>query len=198
MFPYLPSSLDRLSSEGIVNFDSESYIKGQPPRYIGAPSHYLPFEQPLNTYEPNFATAPAPAGPQLKPQPADDQFVNNNKSNSKTWKTILLAGIGATLLAVVGVKYGKTIAGWFKKKPAPATPPAPPAPASNANGSWIKRTWSKITSGAKNIWTKTADGTKRLWNKIPKWGRITGGVVAGALVLLGIIKLVTHKKNKAQ
>lgn len=141
MFPYLPSSLDRLASEGIVDFDSESYIKGTPARYVGGPSHYLPFEQPLNTYE--NCVPVGPSGPQIKQQPANDQFVNNN-SNNKNWKKILLAGIGATLLAVVGIKYGGKIASLFKKAPPP--PPPPPAPAKTSFWKKIPK-WVKITAG---------------------------------------------------
>ena len=170
MFPSLPSSLDRLASEGIVNFDSEAFIKDTAPRYVGAPQLSLPFEQPLYAYPPNQST-----GPILPAQPKKDEFLNKPpKSGNPAWKKILAGGIIAGLLALVGIKYGGKLKNLFKRTPMPPPqlpPPPPVAQAAATNPSWFSR--------------------------IPTWAKITAGSVAGLAGVFGIYKFATRNKAEA-
>jgi len=193
MFPSLPSSIDQLSSEGIVNFDSEAYIYGKTPRYVGAGhSNELPFEQPLNTY-PNTASYDG-QGPQMRHQPKKDEFVHGQSNTS--WKNWILAGIVATLATVVGIKYKDKIKSWITNKP--------------AKKSKVKKSKNKTKTKNTNAPTTTTTAKKESWfskakttiisnwNKLPKWGQRTTMGIAGVLALFGIYKYVTRNSAPAQ
>lgn len=184
MFPALPSSLDQLASEGIVNFDSEAFIKGTTPRYVGAPHMGLPFEQPLNTYNP--APQHGAEQPQLAKQPHKDEFINKKEEHKiPAWKKLLAGGLLAGVIAFVGIKYGKNIAGFFSKIKMPKTKAPSPAPAATATAAA-----TTATAGA----ATTAKPSKAPMAKWKKW--TIGGVLAG-LGILGAAKLYSkHKEVK--
>lgn len=223
MFPSLPSNLDQLVSEGIVNFDPESYIYGKTPRYVGAPEQSLPFERPINSYDPEVPRGKSET--QLPSQPQKDEFVSENqKAAIPTWKKLLAGGLVAGLITFVGVKYGGKIASWFSKKPKAPKPPKPPgAPKTKFSakvgaffssiGAWFKKMGSKVSSFFSNIGKKgtatagTAKGKvaawfssagnwiKNTWSKIPKGVKIGGGIGLGLLALIGIGAAVSNRNK---
>lgn len=191
MFPSLPSSIDQLSSEGIVNFDSEAYIYGKTPRYVGAPhANGLPFEQPLNTYP--TTAAHDGQGPQLRHQPSKDEYVHSKPSTS--WKTWILGGIAATLATVVGIKYKDKIAAWITNKPVKKSKVKKSKKKAKAKkAKKAKAKANAAQAAAKTSWFSKARTTVvSNWNKLPKWGKITAGSIAGLLALTGIYKYATR------
>lgn len=101
MFPQLPSTIDNLTSAGIIDFDAESYVKGTAPRYIGAPRACLPFEQPLPVFQ-----APNKGIPGLPNQPKKDEFVHKAEG-TPAWKKTLAGLLVAGLIAAVALKFTK-------------------------------------------------------------------------------------------
>lgn len=131
MFTGLPSSLDQLASENVINFDAESYIKGTPARYIGSPHNTsIPFEQPLPAF---------PQGtPHIRRQPDQDVF-EHGSAPKRDWKGLLFAVIVSGLIALGGVKAAKVIN--KVRTPKPPKPPKQPG--------FIKKTWAKIPKWGK-------------------------------------------------
>ena len=177
MVSNLPSALDNLASNGIINFDADAYIHGKPARYVGEPKAYLPFDQPLNVY-----TGP---NSKLHGQPAHDAFISKGAEGEgdMDWKKkatiVLLAG-----LAAIGVfKYRNKIASFASKKPAAA--PAPTAPIPPATSAATK----------KSIFKTIGDKLKAM----PKWAKIAAGAVAGVIVLFETAKtIMINRAKKAQ
>lgn len=183
MFPSLPSTIDSLTSGGVIDFDAESYIKGVPPRYIGAPKTYLPFEQPLPGYVVPNLGAPA----KLHEQPHKDELVKEQKTPS--WKKLLAGLLAASLVIFAGYKLKqkgtkaveavkntpKTVAGWFKGK---------------AKTQQAGAAASEAVNKTKGIFARTKDKIVGL----PKWAKITGGIAAGLLASYGAIKVFFNSK----
>lgn len=190
-----PSSLDNLAANGIVNFDSEAYIKGTAPRYVGNPPLMgLPFEQPLPAF-------PQGQVPQMHAQPNKDAFVHSEGHKNPSWKTALATVLAASAAVFVGVKYGSKIGSIFNKKKAatgqqaptaaPTTATPPPATTQTTAASKVQRTVTKI----KDVFTTFGTKIKAL----PRWAKITGGIAAGVIVFSGLKKLFSgHKAEHAQ
>ena len=102
-FPKLPSTIDRLTSEGIIDFDAESYYKGTQPRYIGAPKEYLPFDEPLPARRMQHYGPSA----KLHDQPHHDELVKHEESKTPEWKKILTGSLVLALIAAAGYKLTK-------------------------------------------------------------------------------------------
>lgn len=143
------SDLDMCATTGIIGYDAVSFVRGDKPRYIGAPQ---------------FASNNTDLSPNVQPQPPKDVF-NPNKISDKAnksfnWKALILGTIAVITTLFLGKKainliknfklssittpiknnclkvtnYVKTkfknawatIKGWFPKgSTPPATPPAP-------------------------------------------------------------------------
>lgn len=109
-------NLDMLAQNGVLDFDAPSFITGQAPRYVGAPS------APPSPY----VGPPYVATPQLQ-QPEVDEFQkqktkippkgeqNKDYIQNPTWKKVLF---GALALATLGVAVwkGKSAVNWVKNK----------------------------------------------------------------------------------
>ena len=178
MVSNLPSALDNLAANGVINFDADAYIQGKPARYVGEPKAYLPFDQPLNVYQ---------GGP-LSGQPAHDTFVNqlDKPAGPADWKQAATAVLLAGLAVFVGVKYKDKIVSLFKKKPVAAPVTAPPvaaAPIAEA-----------ATTAKKSIFKRIGEKIKAM----PKWAKITTGIVGGLFVLYQTAKaILIHKAKQA-
>lgn len=108
------SSLENLSSNGIVNFDAEAYVKEGHSKY--AENHendaYLPFDKPLLATPHLYGVQP---GPHLGGHPEIDAFISHKKEHPPlNWKQILI-GLGAAGLATFG---GIKLFSWHKAKEA--------------------------------------------------------------------------------
>jgi hypothetical protein len=98
------SGFDDLAAGGVLNFDSEAYVKGTAPRYVGNPygNNNLPFDGPL-AY-PGFGITP---GPYLSGAPVQDAFNDKGYNYAKKpipWGSIATVGIVASLATWAGVK----------------------------------------------------------------------------------------------
>lgn len=100
MFPTLPTAVDNLAANGIIDFDADAFIKGTAPRYVGAPKTYLPFEEPLPAHH---QPAHGEGAPQIHHQPKHDEFVHGEKDSG--WKKALVAGSLLALVAAVGYRF---------------------------------------------------------------------------------------------
>ena len=122
MVSNLPTSLDNLTSNGVINFDAEAYIKGTHAKNIASPS-YLPFEQPLNAFG-----SPGQAPTMHQGQPRQDEFVTKHESSAAPadWKKAATAVLIAGLAVFGGIKFKSKISALFAKKPptAATTPTA--------------------------------------------------------------------------
>lgn len=113
------SALDRLASNGIINFDPEAYIYGAPPRYVGNPNGYigLPQDRPLPVMPESYGITP---GYNLSGHPTNDAFVNHengeSKHNTSSWKSILAGIVFAGLALYAGVKCKAKLSKLFGKK----------------------------------------------------------------------------------
>ena len=92
------NDLDRLASEGIIDFDAAALLTGTRPRYIGNPQMPMlpPTEVPVNNGQFNQPSADTFMDPQTglpKTQPEN--------SGNPAWKKILFAG-----LVVAGSLFG--------------------------------------------------------------------------------------------
>ena len=94
------NNLDMLAQNGVLDFDAASFVTGQAPRYVGAPS--LP---------------PSPyVGPPLPPAPALSQpQVETNKDYIKnpTWKKWVFGALAVATLGV-GIWKFKSMTKWVK------------------------------------------------------------------------------------
>ena len=97
-------NLDLLAKNGVLNYDAASFIKGQPPRYVGNPSNNVPF-------------AEIPETPLIS-QPKTDEFqkeIKDDKENGLVklpmWKKVLFGLLLASGLTFGGIKLIKKIKG---------------------------------------------------------------------------------------
>ena len=121
----LPSALDNLAANKIIDFDADAYVKGETPRYVGNPPiEGLPFETPLPAFREGEA-------PKFHEQPKHDKFINkerkevggkNEKKSTKVaaWKKVLAGILLVGGLIFVGGKYKSAIKPFFKSKIKPA------------------------------------------------------------------------------
>lgn len=108
------NSLDNLAANHIIDFDAHSYIKGEPPRYVGDPDGYvgLPFERPLPACN-EYGVMP---GPKLHGEPKHDAFISSqHEEKSSNWKGFLFGALVATLGAVGLYKFADKIKGALSK-----------------------------------------------------------------------------------
>jgi hypothetical protein len=110
------NSLDMLAQNGVLDFDAPSFVTGQAPRYVGAPS------APPSPY----VGPPLPSAPALK-QPEIDEFhkeknkipKNQDKDNdyikNPSWKKWLF---GAVAIGAIGLGIWKfnSASKWVKNK----------------------------------------------------------------------------------
>lgn len=106
------SDLDRLASEGVIDFDAAALLTGAQPRYVGNPHIPMlpPTEVPLNSGQFN--------------QPASDSFIDPKtglpktqieKSGNPAWKKILFAGL-VIAAGAFGISKLKGVKQFFKNK----------------------------------------------------------------------------------
>lgn len=110
------NNLDMLAQNGVLDFDAPSFITGQAPRYIGAPS--VP---PSPYVGPPLPSAPALKQPQVDEfhqkktkippkQEKDKDFVKN-----PAWKKWVFGAIAVTTLGV-GIWKFKSMTKWVKNQ----------------------------------------------------------------------------------
>jgi len=181
----LPTALDNLAINGIIDFDAHSYIRGETPRYYGSPvgQRYLPFEQPIQPplVAPSNQSGvqgqyPMPAqGPQLNPQPTQDGFTpadsQNKVKNKNLWVKIGAGALAAGALIFAGFKCKGLI-----KKAIPAVKnaltnlPNKIKTAFTGLGTKIKNVaqsvWTATVNGCTKAWKAVANAAKNLWSKI--------------------------------
>lgn len=162
MFPSLPSSNDMLAQFGVINYDADSYIKGEPPRYAGSSDFHLPGDMPLPGFVPTI-----PGGtPKINQQPQKDEFVPSSMKNIP-WKTALAITAAAALAIFAGVKFK---AG--KKAAAQATDGILKTIAKpfKAVGAWFKSIFSKTKSKlSKDSSKSTSNWFKSTFKSASDW-----------------------------
>lgn len=192
-------ALDNLAMNGIIDFDADAYIKGTTPRYVGNPGSYnqIPFEAPI----PAMHSQP-PADMYLQhPEQNEghgghDPFAYTAHKSTFNWKAGLLGAITVGLGTFGAVKWYQHRKAKLAKKQAQAALNAQNA----ANAANATNTASNTTTNTakKSILDRIKSlGTtiKTTWqNKIPKWGKITAGVVGGLALLYGVFKLFFSPK----
>jgi len=109
------NNLDILAQNGVLDFDAASFVTGQAPRYVGAPS------APPSPY----IGPPLPSAPALK-QPQVDEFhqekakIPSKKEENKdyiknpTWKKLLFGAVAVGAVGV-GIWKFKSACKWVKK-----------------------------------------------------------------------------------
>lgn len=201
-YPILPSPMDLAASEGIWDFDAEAYIKGKPARYVGAPKIYIPFEQPLMTYQPSYAQI----NPYMQPQPHRDVFVKKPTD----WRKLLVGGTIVAAIAALATRNGSKISNFVKKiTKSKATRQAEKEAAKEAAKETAKKASSQaapnaITKTSKKhvgAWLKNAKGKFGNWFKgLKKWKK--GAVITGAVILglwvLGRIRAMFRPRAQQQ
>ncbi len=179
MVSNLPSALDNLASNGIINFDADAYVKGETPRYVGNPGQAcLPFEQPLPAFPQQGRV------PQIPEQPKKDEFVHKKEEKGNpSWKKALAFVLVAGAAAFLGFRHREKL------------------------GKFAKNMWAKIKSiGTKKPTpvkvapapTPVATAATKPKSKIPKWVKITGGSLLGLLGLVGLSKFISKKTAQNQ
>ncbi len=101
------SNLDMLAQNGVLDFDAASFVTGQAPRYVGAPS--LP---PSPYVGPPLPPAPALSQPQVdefhqkKAKIPTKEEQNKDYIKNPTWKKLLFGAlaIGAVSVGIVKLK----------------------------------------------------------------------------------------------
>lgn len=138
----ITNDLDRIASEGIIDFDAAAFLTGTRPRYVGNPTgHFLPpTEIPVNNGQLDQPKTDAFIDPQSglpKSQP--------DKSGNPLWKKILFGG-----LVAAGLVFGASKLKFVKNI--------------------IKNKKIAVPQGIKNFWTNTKQKVSTLWNnkKVPQ------------------------------
>lgn len=168
------NALDNLAINGVINFDADSYVKGQPPRYVGNPNGYngLPLDQPLMAAPQAYGVNP---GTQLSGQPSKDAFINHgeNEHSRPSWKALLTGVALAGLAIFTGVKCKAKLSQLFSKKTV------------------VAKAKSAITNAATNATTpKTAKKPSKL--------KAIGISLASLLGLYGVYKFVSKHQHHQQ
>ncbi len=103
------SNLDRLASEGVLNYDAAADVRGFGPRYVGSPPEI-------------YGVHPFPNGiPQMRQQPGKDNLVPKDQEPfaSPSWKKWLLAGVCVATLGLGAHKISRILPGAKKAGSAP-------------------------------------------------------------------------------
>lgn len=192
-----------LASLGIVDFDSNAFIRGTKPAYVGSPEPKveLPFDAPMPVYSsplyPNYLYSSF-GGPVLSSQPSKDAFVSHHSNKGITLKE----GLFATLLGGLGILGLAKLVSRKKAPKAPAVAPTVEASAEAATKTAEKATfWSKVKGAGSTAWTKTKDLGSTVLNKFrgaPGWAKASIGVTAGLTVLYGAYKAFSSPKPPHQ
>lgn len=176
------SALDNLAANGIIDFDADSYIKGEPARYVGNPRGYvgLPLDRPILAEPRAYGVVP---GAMLSGQPNDDAFVHKGEGGHEekhgehsniSWKKALTGSVFLGLAVFGGIKYRTQLVNFAKKiinkKQAPAA----------------------ATAAKEAAQTQPAATTAKK-SKIPKWLKVTGLSLAGVLGLYGVYSAVSSR-----
>ena len=147
-------NLDMLAQNGVLDFDAPSFITGQAPRYVGAPS------APPSPY----VGPPYIATPQLQ-QPEVDEFKKEKTKlppqegqdktyvKNPTWKKVLFGAIALTTIGV-GIWKGKAIGRWVKNAYNNLSWQKTKdffVDKGKTFGNWVKKPFSKLS------WQKTKD-----------------------------------------
>lgn len=187
------SALDNLSANGIINFDANAFIKGEPAKYVAPTAEYLPFDQPLNV----LGSTPPYGGPVLKRQPQHDAFVNKSEDNENqpaahNWKKAATAVLVATLAVWGGVKCKSKISSLINKINTSFS--GSTGASANGAGTKTKSSAANIAAKAKALISSAAGQ----FNALPKGAKIASGAAAGVLAILGIKKAFSgHKPAEA-
>lgn len=207
------SSLDALTTSGVIGFDAESYIKGTNANSFGSSNSsetYLPGEQPLFN-SPNIPLYGIYGGSYLQGQPNKDAFVAHNHS-IKNWKegnvslkNLLTAGIVGTLAVLTGKKVKKGLS----EKGSESLSKSGIAKKISGCLERLKNKFDKIAAngapaaatkadGAKETVEKVANTISKRKIKIPKQVKIGGLAIAGTLGLYEIYRFIQDKKAAIQ
>lgn len=198
------SSLDNLVANGVLNFDADSYVKGEAPKYYGNPfgRAELPFDQPIG---PSFnAYYPYGAGyaPVMQPQPNADAYINRHEHSSlNSLKEVAVYGFVGGLI-IYGLHKLNKLGGFFKdklgnifskksdknKKVDDKTVDDKTSTGTKGKAGDAGKEGEKLAEAAK----KEGNWIKRNWKKAGGW---TIGIV-GALAALAFLKSMFRKKPK--
>lgn len=211
-----------LASLGIVDFDSNAFIRGTKPAYVGSPEPKveLPFDAPLPIYSsnvyPNYLYS---NGPTLSSQPSKDAFVSHRQNEGISLKEGLFGGIlGA--LGLLGVY--KLIS--RKKKPeAPKATPeiktetkaeakakaatskaaakAEKAAEDVAKTAEKPTVWARVKGAGSTAFTKVKSAGSTVLDKAkgaPPWIKVAVGITAGVTTLYGLYKAFSHPQPPHQ
>ena len=91
------SNLDMCANYGIVDYDAASFLRNQPPRYIGSPQCRV---APSNDYF--YGTVPYQK--QTDKNPRNGKLENDGHKNP-VWKKVLFWGVTALAALFIGYKY---------------------------------------------------------------------------------------------
>ena len=100
-------NLDLLAQNGVINYDAASFIKGQPPRYIGNPKNPPASNQQVLLEMPEAPLISQPEVDEFKKQVKEDK--ENGLVKPPLWKKILFGGLLAAGIVFVLAKVAKRI-----------------------------------------------------------------------------------------
>lgn len=181
------NSLDNLAANNIIDFDAHSYIKGEPPRYVGDPDGYvgLPFERPLPACN-EYGVMP---GPQLHGAPKHDAFINSkHEEKPSNWKGFLFGALIATLGAVGLYKFADKIRNKFSstkttpKNEIKVQPKVSTTTSTKIENTTKKPAGEKINGGLKSFKEKAIEifkTGKEKFNALPRGARFATKIAAG-------------------
>lgn len=172
--------LENLAQNGIVDFDADAYIKGEPPKFVGKPypTQYLPFDEPLPVMPEYYGKTAYP--PRLTANPGKDAFISRvEKEKVKLpWKealTVALVGGAAIFSGFRVTSCIKNIKNRLTASPTSNT-------SSQSNG-FFSSLFSKISTSFKTFFTS-------------RWGKISAISAAVLLGLYGLYKIFSGDKNQ--
>lgn len=191
------NSLDNLAANHIIDFDAHSYIKGEPPRYVGDPDGYvgLPFERPLPAAN-EYGVMP---GHQLHGAPKHDAFVSSqHEEKPSNWKGFLFGALVATLGAVGLYKFADKIKNRLSKTSATKQTTTP------TTGVKVQPSTTTTTqvgnTAKKSLKEKVVEifkTGKAKFNALPRGARVATKVAAGLGGLYLVYKMFFSKGESA-
>lgn len=187
------NSLDNLAANNIIDFDAHSYIKGEPPRYVGDPDGYvgLPFERPLPACN-EYGVMP---GPKLHGEPKHDAFINSkHEEKPSNWKGFLFGALVATLGAVGLYKFADKIKGALSKvSTTKQTTTSTTGVKVQPNTTTTKEIENTAKKSLKEKAIEIFKAGKEKFNALPKRARVATKVAAGIGGLYLVYKMFFDK-----
>lgn len=190
------NSLDNLAANHIIDFDAHSYIKGEPPRYVGDPDGYvgLPFERPLPACN-EYGVMP---GPQLHGAPKHDAFINSkHEEKPSNWKGFLFGALIATLGAIGLYKFADKIKSGLSKVSATKQTTTPTTGVKVQPSTTTTQVGNTAKKSLKEKAIEIFKTGKEKFNALPRGARVATKVAAGLGGLYVIYKMFFSKGESA-